>query len=404
MRLTLRLVFVCLIASVLRPQTAAALTITAVYDTSITNHPQAATIQATINAAIAQYQAKITDPIAVTIVFVRSYTGLAGSSSVLGKVTYSQFISALRNHAASTDDGTALGHLPDGPTNPVTPNDSILARVTVLRAFGLASSPSEPDAPLALSVMQGDPGDRRTTFDPQAMRGELLRLARVGQAAVTSPQAAPDGTVNFNLGTMNLSTNPTPAGQYSLFAAARHEIDEVLGSGSVLNNLSNGAAVPTGPAQPEDLFRYNKFGNRSLTTSATDSSYLSLDGTTRLVRFNQTQGGDFSDWYSPAPVPSPHVQDAFGTQGVDPAMDVEWQMLDAIGWSQGPIGVWVDFAYGGFQNGAYVTPYSTLGQGAAAVADGSTVFLKGNRSSGELLTITRPMTLASVGGVVTIGP
>ncbi len=383
------------------PTTARALSIGAVYDTSITNHPQASTIIATIDAAIARYPSRISDPVTVTITFQRVYTGLAASSSISRRVTYSSYLAALRAHANSSDDAIALGHLPDGPANPVTGTDSVFIKYPLARALGLATGPQQID----FAVLPGEPNDQRT----QMTESEVLRRRQLDTQALlaqsVSPQAASDGIVSLNLSSMNLTQSPPPAGKFSLLSAACHEIDEVLASASVLNNLSNGAPAPTGHVQGEDLFRYDKFGNRSLTTSGTDSSYFSLDGVTRLVRFNQTQGGDFSDWWSPSPGAVPaRVQDAFGTPGVEPAMNVEWQMLDVLGYSNGPAGVWVDFAWGGAQTGAFATPYSTLAQAISAVPVGGTIFIKGYRSSGERPTITKAMTLATVGGPATIAP
>ena len=50
-------------------------------------------------------------------------------------------------------------------------------------------------------------------------------------------------------------------------------------------------------------------------------------------RFNQTQGGDFSDWYSPGGQ-TPQVQDAVGTQGAQPTLNVELTRLDVLGYTR----------------------------------------------------------------------
>src|SRR5437870_2833030 len=56
-------------------------TIKAVFDSSITNDPNAASIENAINAVIAGYERKFSDPIAVTIVFFEMPSGLGASSS-----------------------------------------------------------------------------------------------------------------------------------------------------------------------------------------------------------------------------------------------------------------------------------------------------------------------------------
>src|SRR5207244_5345433 len=125
------------------------------------------------------------------------------------------------------------------------------------------------------------------------------------------------------------STDPT---KFSLFATVCHEIDEVLGMSSSLNNLANGAPPPSGPIAPEDLFRYDGSGARSFNTAANAAAYFSLDGTTDLAQFNQYSGGDYQDWYSwPFGAATPRVQDAFATHGVNPVPDIELRVLDAIG-------------------------------------------------------------------------
>ncbi len=384
---------------------ARAFTITATYDTSITNHPQASTIINTINSAINTYQAKIADPINVNITFARMYTGLGASNKGITQVSYTSYLSALQSHAVSLDDAVALTQIPGPGANPVNGNNNVWLASALGRALGLvASAPGGPDgAPLtALSVIepsQTDPATR--VIDRESVRRALLATERALPASV---QAGSDGTISLYLDLMNLTTGPTPAGKYSLTAVVEHEIDEVLGSGSALNGLSNGAAVPTGPVWPEDLFRFDHFGNRSFTTSGTDSSYFSLDGTTLLARFNQTQGGDFSDWWSPGGVPHPaQVQDAFQTSGADPAMGVEWRMLDALGWSYGPIGTWVDFTWGGSESGTFANPYSSLSYAASVATPGSVVFIKGGRSTTEAPVIINPVTLTTVGGAATVG-
>ena len=69
--------------------------------------------------------------------------------------------------------------------------------------------------------------------------------------------------------------------------------------------------------------------------------------------------------------------------------------------------VWVDFNYtGGTQNGTHQYPYKTLAQGVSAVASGGTIFVNGSVQpsiSSETPTLTKAMTIVSVGGSSTIG-
>jgi C1A family cysteine protease len=64
--------------------------------------------------------------------------------------------------------------------------------------------------------------------------------------------------------------------------------------------------------------------------------------------------------------------------------------------------IWVDFAATGTQTGSFSQPYHHLSAGVAAVAPGGFVRIKAG-SSPETIVITKPLTLASWGGTVTIG-
>jgi hypothetical protein len=133
---------------------------------------------------------------------------------------------------------------------------------------------------------------------------------------------------------MNLSFTASDHSKFSLFSTVCHEIDELLGMSSALNGLTNGAPAPTGPIDPEDLFRYDQFGARSFTTDVNAASYFSLDGTTDMARFNQHQGGDYQDWYSFYGGQVPQVQDAYATGGTAPVPGVELRVLDALGYTR----------------------------------------------------------------------
>ncbi len=140
-----------------------------------------------------------------------------------------------------------------------------------------------------------------------------------------------NGIIGLNTSITDIGS-PGTTGQYSLLATVEHEIDEVLGLGSALPNPSNYFNDPL----PEDLFRYDANGNRSF-TSATTTAYFSLDGTTDLAQFNNSNnGGDYGDWQSkprPVGVP-PEVQDAFATAGAHPTLGPnEITALDVIGYT-----------------------------------------------------------------------
>ena len=356
-------------ATLLTASRLGALTINAIFDNTITSDPQAAAIEATINSAIAVYEADFSDPITVSFNFIKTNNGLASSSTYITTVSYSDYLTALKSHAISADDAIALAHLPSGPNNPVNGNMQITLNLPLARALGFSAYP---------------------------------------------PSGQPDSTISLNITNMNITASNPDASKYSLFSAVSHEMDEGLAFGGGLNGLINGAASPTDDSvEPEDLFRYAQNGARSWTTDINAVSYFSLDGTTDLARFNQDDGGekaDFEDWYSPGGQ-TPQVQDAFGTPGAFPVLGVELRMFDAIGFtyssSYKPSPVWVNFDYSGSpQNGTYQNPFKTLAQGISAVASGRTIAInatvQASRSS-ETMTISKPMTIISVNGPSIMG-
>jgi hypothetical protein len=361
--------FISLMTALVIPSRTGALTINATFDSTITSDPNAAAIEATINSAIAVYEADFSDPITVAFTFKEVTTGLASSLTYSTTVSYSDYITALTASATSADDAIALAHLPSGPNNPVNNNPHITLKYPLARALGFSASP---------------------------------------------PSGQPDSTISLNISIMNItSSNPDP-NKYSLFAEVSHEMDEGLAFGGGLDGLVNGVAAPTDASvEPEDLFRYAQNGARSWTTDVNAASYFSLDGTTDLARFNQDAGGvkaDFEDWYSPGRQ-TPQVQDAFGTPGAFPTLGVELRVLDAIGLTFAStyeaLMVWVNFHYSGSpQNGTIQYPYSTLEQGVTAVADGGIIAINATAPpslSSETISISKAMTIISVSGPSTIG-
>jgi hypothetical protein len=262
------------------------LTIVPVFDSSITSDPQAATIESTIRAACAVYQSDFSDPITVSITFREMGSGLGQSSWSYYTFSYSSYRAALVAAATTPDDSTALAHLPVQTGNPVNNNANVYIKTAQAWDLGLNSGTS----------------------------GENV------------------GTISLYTGIMNLSSAQTDPTKYSLFSTTCHEIDEVLATGSALDQVYNGGDSATGPIFPEDLFRYDSSGNRSYTTSSSATSWFSIDGTDDLAQFNQVSSGDFGDWYSYYGGVVPQVQDAFATPGTSPNLGVELRVLDVLGY------------------------------------------------------------------------
>src|SRR5215475_9989181 len=99
------------------------LVINPTFDSSITNHPNAAAIQATINQAISFHESLFSDPITIQIRFRYSTTTpdggplpmgtLARTDFVLYPIPWSTYIGALRADAKSGNDSQANASLPN---------------------------------------------------------------------------------------------------------------------------------------------------------------------------------------------------------------------------------------------------------------------------------------------------
>ena len=272
------------------------LVITPSFDASITSDPNAAKIMNTINAAIAVYQARFSDPITVSIKFQETTTGLGMSQHLVpcascatmcgcGTVAYSDYRAHLAAHATTAADTTALAHLTGGAINPVNGTPNVWLNLVDLRVLGFSASPF--------------PG-------------------------------MPDSTISLNTSICNLDRSANDPAKYDLMATVEHEIDESLGWVSALNYQQYSTAGPF----PPDLFRYNQGGQRSFDTNPATQAFFSINGTTQLVRFNQMAGGDYNDWISFPPPPTPQVQDAFAWPGNIADLGVnEVTALDVIGYT-----------------------------------------------------------------------
>ncbi len=270
--------------------------INATYGSGILNDKNSATIQSTINSVIANYETLITSSISINVTFDTMTTGLGQTTTNIYPILYSNYITALFNHAQSADDLTAIAHLSK--------------TATLDPAYGL---------------------------DTIYLKGADAKALGVGTFAVT--HAASEGTISLNTSIMNLSRSGTQdSNKYDLQSVVSHELDEVLGLGS---------SVGTGQtyASAEDLFRYLANNGSCSTvkarpttaafpTSTTTATCFSIDASTGLAQFNNTGSGDTGDWLTNAS--KPQVQDASGTKGAQPTLSVELRALDVIGYDLAP--------------------------------------------------------------------
>lgn len=255
----------------------AGLTFSTVYEASVD-----AAAQSKINAILDGYSALFSDNVNVSLKFKSSGAGLGTSETYTFTQSYQSFYNALVTDASSAHDGIAIaGLLPASVNNPVN---------------------ATPD------ITQGRAG-----------------WAAIGiNIDVTGIPDYYDGVIDLNLAEMNYDRIAIDPLKYDLQAVTQHEVNEVLG---LISN--NGQSDP----RPIDLFRYDSSGARTFTTAG-DDAYFSLDGTTKLARFNQSKDGDYGDFWSFAGGNIPQVQDAFSTPGATPNMNAELVMLDAVGWNR----------------------------------------------------------------------
>jgi hypothetical protein len=271
------------------------LTIHATFDSSITNNPNAAAIEAMINRAISFHESLFGDPITIQIRFRYATTAPEGtplptgtisqSEFVIYEMPWSAFINALRADAKTSNDDLANASLPVAALSP---------NINPSSANGRAVTLNTPPAMFANGTL-GNGGPY-------------------------------DGIVTLNSAVPYQFIRPVSASNFDAQRSTEHEIDEVIGFGSHAS-LSN--------LRPQDLFSWSSAGHRNVSSSGT--RYFSINGgVTNVVNFNQRPNGDLGDWLSaPCPQERPYVQNAFGCAGQSSdiaAASPEGINLDVIGY------------------------------------------------------------------------
>ena len=268
---------------------AAALNIVPVYDASLTRQAAAGAIEAAFNAVAGDYDRSFSNNATVYIsvgwgevggTALPSNAVGASESNLYGYYSYAQIKSLLASVAAANRaDRTlaaALAHLPAA-----APAGSTRYVVTAAeaKAFGIVPAAS--------------PGD--------------------------------DGYIGFAGSTAGYGFNPASvtASQYDFESVAAHEIAEVLGR---ISGVDNGQW-----RTPFDLFRYSAPGTLSYSYGA--KTYFSVDGgATALEQFNAASTGDRGDWATTGATSDAY--DAFIGRGQHKSISaVDLAVLDVIGWS-----------------------------------------------------------------------
>lgn len=284
---------------------ASAMSINVTFDPSTINPsvPSDALIVNGFDAVAAQFDAAITNPITVNIdVSLGAVNGVALQAG---------------QPSGSFDTRTAMGS---------SAAASFSNTETALANTGAVLPTANP------TIGAGGTGTGAIFYMPQA---EVKALALPSaQYPTTQPY---DGYIGFSSAANMFSFTGKPGSlQYSFQAAAKHEIEEVLGRTSFLNN---GGTVYQIFATPMDLFRYTAPGVTSYTLNTKaggTSAYASVDGgVTDLGTFNdQTTGGDRTDWQTPTLSTSTDAQDADLNTGVNEGLSIsDEDVLRALGYT-----------------------------------------------------------------------
>ena len=265
------------------------------FDSSITNNPNAAAIEAMINRAISIYESLFSDPITIEIRYRYSTTAPDGtplpqgtvsrSDSVIYGLPWDVYINALRADAKSSNDNIANASLPGNA--------------------------------LSATIKLKGPNGRAVGLDtPPAMFAN-------GTVGNGGPY---DGIVTLNSSFPFQFTRPVSANNFDAQNGTEHETDEVIA-------LASNADVSSLRAQ--DLFSWSSAGVRNI--SSTGTRYFSINrGSTNIVNFNQNPSLDLGDWLSAAcPQAHPYVQNAAGCRGQSSdvtATSPEGINLDVVGY------------------------------------------------------------------------
>jgi hypothetical protein len=280
------------------------------FDSSITSDANSAIIESSINSAISLFESTYTNNFTAAIYFQESASGLGSSNFYDYSASYSTFYSAL---VAQNANPAALAGLAAnggaGTDNPVDGTADIEIKSANARALGIDI----------------DPGCYTTGTAGNEMCGS------------GSGNGGYDGIITFNT-TITYPPQTNNGSNYGLISTAEHEIDEILGLGSSLENTdaaSGNVTVIGGNPAPEDLFRYTAGGARTFAVNCgagAVAAYFSYSGATDLAQFNNgCNGADFGDWSSSG---TPQVQDAYGAPGQNPSYGSnEIAALSAIGYT-----------------------------------------------------------------------
>jgi len=300
-----------------------------------------AEILSAFQAAAARWQANFSDNIIVSIQLDSGALGpgtLAQTSSFQTSYTYSNVRSWLSSHASSSDDQSAVAHLPAGNTF------GMLINRTSNSPYGSGS----------LTPYLDDNGNLNNS--------RVVLTNANAKVFGQNPSSSPDATITVNNST-SWDFNPRDgiaAGTIDLVGVATHELAHALGFISGIGVLDNEPPSRDGlltQVTSLDLFRYS---TQSVAQSVIDwttdtrDKYFSVDGgTTHLASFST--GVKYGDGYQPG-----HWKQTYGIGIMAPAIAPgqlvqitgnDRQAFDVIGYSLKNTFTWVTPAAASWNDG-----------------------------------------------------
>jgi hypothetical protein len=354
-KVTLQLLSIAVLCMPCALPARANLIINATFDSSITSDPSAASIEGAINTAIQEFETLYSNPVTVSIYFQEG-GDLGTSNTLIYNVPYATAdgTTGVYNQLVATDANPAAiaalnanGGDPytNGGVNPVGGINDIEMKSANLRALGYTVAPSCVVTPQSTGNIPNECAVPCTpSSEPCTANSQLPHVDGIVslQTSITDPPNSPQGSY------------------FDLVATAEHEMDEILGLGSALENCvptdtvgvtaackADGALdaandTPLGVGTPQDLFRWSAptGGTRTLSTncaSPTSAYFAYGPDTGEIAQLNNAcNDGDFGDWQS-NPLPNgvnPQVQDAFSSAGQTPAYgQSEIDAMTAIGYT-----------------------------------------------------------------------
>ena len=178
---------------------------------------------------------------------------------------------------------------------------------------------------------QGAPG--ASTLPSTSPLSGTLYMVQAEAQALGLTTAVSTSYVGFSSSLpFSYTANATPASnQYYFISVAEHEISEVMGRVSLINDQPNYYS-------PMDLYRYTAAGVRDTAAGGSGSTaYFSVNnGVTNLGTWNNNpSNGDLGDWYPSGPAPGglDSFNDYSSPGGIDVVSANDITLMQALGWT-----------------------------------------------------------------------